>query len=155
MIYISHRGNINGRIEEAENKPEYIDDTIILGFDVEIDVWYIDGKWWLGHDGPQYEIDFDWIDDRSARLWVHCKNKQAVEYLIENDYEAANINWFWHEEDTMTLTSFNYVWAYPGKQPIKKSIAVMPEIYNDDISKCSGICSDVIQKYKNENISTN
>ncbi len=148
MIYISHRGNINGRIEDSENKPEYIDDTIILGFDVEIDVWYIDSKWWLGHDGPQYEIDFDWMDNRSHKLWIHCKNKQAVEYLIENDYEAANINWFWHENDTMTLTSFNYVWAYPGKQPIKKSIAVMPEINKDDISKCGGICSDYIKDYK-------
>ena len=148
MIYISHRGNINGRIEDSENKPEYIDDTIQLGFDVEIDVWYIDGKWWLGHDGPQYEIDFEWMDNRSHKLWIHCKNKQAVEYLVENDYEAANINWFWHEEDTMTLTSFNYVWAYPGKQPIKKSIAVMPEINKDDISKCSGICSDYIKDYK-------
>ncbi len=150
MIYIAHRGNINGKIEEDENKPEYIDTAIQLGFDVEIDVWYIDGKWWLGHDGPQYEIDFDWMDNRSHKLWVHCKNKQAVEYLIENDYEAANINWFWHEEDTMTLTSFNYVWAYPGKQPIKKSIAVMPEINNDDVSKCIGICSDIIKKYKDE-----
>jgi hypothetical protein len=148
MIYISHRGNINGRIEDSENKPEYIDDTIQLGFDVEIDVWYIDGKWWLGHDGPQYEIDFDWMDNRSHKLWIHCKNKQAVEYLVENDYEAANINWFWHENDTMTLTSFNYVWAYPGKQPIKKSIAVMPELNNDDITKCAGICSDYIQDYK-------
>ncbi len=148
MIYISHRGNINGRIEDSENKPEYIDDTIQLGFDVEIDVWYIDGKWWLGHDGPQYEIDFEWMDNRSHKLWIHCKNKQAVEYLVENDYEAANINWFWHENDTMTLTSFNYVWAYPGKQPIKKSIAVMPEINNDDTTKCAGICSDYINDYK-------
>ncbi len=148
MIYISHRGNINGRIEDSENKPEYIDDTIQLGFDVEIDVWYIDGKWWLGHDGPQYEIDFEWMDNRSHKLWIHCKNKQAVEYLVENDYEAANINWFWHENDAMTLTSFNYVWAYPGKQPIKKSIAVMPEINKDDISKCGGICSDYIKDYK-------
>jgi len=151
MIYISHRGNIDGKKPHLENKTEYIDTAIQLGFDVEVDVWYIDGTWWLGHDGPQYEIDLDWLDDRSDRLWVHCKNKQAVEYLVENDYEAANINWFWHEEDTMTLTSFNYVWAYPGKQPIKKSIAVMPEMYKDDISYCIGICSDVIQKYKNEN----
>ncbi len=150
MIYISHRGNIDGKKPHLENKTEYIDTAIRLGFDVEVDVWYIDGKWWLGHDGPQYEIDLDWLDDRSDRLWVHCKNKQAVEYLVENDYEAANINWFWHEEDTMTLTSFNYVWAYPGKQPIKKSIAVMPEMYKDDISQCIGICSDVIEKYKNE-----
>jgi hypothetical protein len=133
MIYISHRGNVNGRIEEAENKPEYIDDTLQMGFDVEVDVW---------------EIDFEWLDSRSSRLWVHCKNKQAIEFFIENDYESANINYFWHEEDTMTLTSFNYVWVYPGKQPIKKSIAVMPEIHNDDITKCSGICSDYIQDYK-------
>ena len=148
MIYISHRGNVDGKKPHLENQPKYIDETISMGFDVEIDVWYIDNKWWLGHDGPQYEIDFDWLDDRSDRLWVHCKNKQAVEYLLENDYEAANINWFWHEEDTMTLTSFNYVWVYPGKQPVKGSIAVMPEINDDDISKCAGICSDFIEKYK-------
>lgn len=148
MILISHRGNINGRIEEAENKPEYIEDTIRLGFDVEVDVRYIDGKWWLGHDGPQYEIDLNWIEDRSEKLWVHCKNKEAVEYFIENDFKSANINWFWHEEDTMTLTSYGYVWVYPGKQPIKGSIAVMPEIHNDVVSQCVGICSDVIQNYK-------
>jgi hypothetical protein len=34
MIYISHRGNINGRIENVENKPEYVNDTILLGYDV-------------------------------------------------------------------------------------------------------------------------
>ena len=148
MIYISHRGNINGRIEEAENKPEYIDDTISMGFDVEIDVWYIDGEWWLGHDGPQYPIELEWIDKRSNKLWVHCKNIQAVEYFNENDWEYKDINWFWHQEDTLTLTSFGYVWVYPGKQPISKSIAVMPEINNDDISKCIGICSDIIESYK-------
>jgi len=37
--------------------------------------------------------------------------------------------------------------AYPGKQPIKDSIAVMPELYNDDLSLCIGICSDYISKY--------
>ena len=150
MIYISHRGNINGRIEEAENKPEYIDDTILLGFDVEIDVWYINGEWWLGHDEPQYQIDFDWIDSRSDRLWIHCKNIEAVEYFYENENECREINWFWHENDTLTLTSYGYIWAYPGKQPIKKSIAVMPEIHMDNINVCMGICSDYIQKYKDE-----
>ena len=150
MIYISHRGNINGRIEEAENKPEYIIDTLRLGYDVEIDVWYINGEWWLGHDEPQYPIDFDWIDSRSDRLWIHCKNIEAVEYFYENENECREINWFWHENDTLTLTSYGYIWAYPGKQPIKKSIAVMPEIHMDNINVCMGICSDYIQKYKDE-----
>jgi hypothetical protein len=151
MIYISHRGNIEGKKPHLENKPEYIEDTIRLGFDVEVDVWYIDGDWWLGHDEPQYQIDLDWIDSKSDKLWVHCKNTQAVEYFVENEDDCKDINWFWHEEDTLTLTSYGYIWAYPGKQPIKNSIAVMPERGNDDVSKCMGICSDVIKKYKDEN----
>lgn len=148
MILISHRGNINGRIEEAENRPDYIQDTIRLGYDVEIDVWYIDGEWWLGHDKPQYQIDLEWLQQRSHNLWVHCKNTKAVEYFYENENDCKDINWFWHEEDKLTLTSYGYIWVYPGKQPIEKSISVLPEIYNDDVSKCLGICSDYIEKYK-------
>jgi hypothetical protein len=55
---------------------------------------------------------------------------------------------FWHQKDDVTLTSQGYIWAYPGKQPLKNSIAVLPERNNDDTSQCSGICSDVIEKYK-------
>ena len=134
MIYIAHRGNVNTKIESLENQPEYIDEALRLGYDVEIDVWYKDREWWLGHDEPQYPIEFEWINKRSHKLWVHCKNIEAVEYLNENEVGCKDINWFWHEEDTLTLTSFAYIWAYPGKQPIKRSIAVMPEINNDDIS---------------------
>lgn len=141
MILISHRGNINGRIEDAENKPDYIEDTIRLGFDVEIDVWFKDGGFYLGHDQPQYEVDYKFLVNES--LWCHAKN---VDALLEMKKYA--IHYFWHEEDTLTLTSKNYIWAYPGKQPIKRSIAVMPELYNDDISLCIGICSDHILKYK-------
>jgi hypothetical protein len=48
----------------------------------------------------------------------------------------------------VALTSKNYIWAYPGKQPIKGSIAVMPEVHNDDLDNCIGICSDYINDYK-------
>jgi hypothetical protein len=61
----------------------------------------------------------------------------------------GGFNYFWHEEDTITLTSHNYMWVYPGKQPIKNSIAVMPEIYNDILNACLGVCSDYIKNYKN------
>jgi hypothetical protein len=148
MILISHRGNINGRIEEAENKPEYIDDTLRMGFDVEVDVWYVDGYWWLGHDEPQYQIEFEWLDNRSEKLWIHCKNIPAVEYFYENENDCKDINWFWHEEDTLTITSYGYIWVYPGKQPIRGSIAVMPEINNDNVLLCKGVCSDYIKQYK-------
>ena len=147
MRLISHRGNVNGRIIDSENSPEYIDDTLKLGYDVEIDVWYVDDEFWLGHDKPEYQIDDDWIYKRSDKLWVHCKNKELVEYFVINEWDTKEINWFWHEQDTLTLTSFGYIWVYPGKQPIKNSIAVLPELNNDDTSQCIGICSDVIEKY--------
>ena len=50
MVLISHRGNINGPILEMENKPDYIDKAINLGYEVEIDVWYENDKLWLEDD---------------------------------------------------------------------------------------------------------
>jgi hypothetical protein len=150
MKYISHRGNINGKIESVENHPNYIYDTIVNGYDVEIDVWYVDGNLWLGHDEPQYEIELDWLVKQSPFLWIHCKNTEALSYFSQYNIGNNTFNFFWHEEDTATLTSKGYIWAYPGKQPIEGSIAVMPEIHNDNISKCWGICSDYVKKYKDE-----
>ena len=145
MILISHRGNIDGRIIEKENTTTYIDDAIKLGYDVEIDVWYINSKFYLGHDKSEYEISYDWIIDRCEKLWVHCKNVECMNILLD-----TKLNCFWHENDTITLTSKNYIWAYPGKQPIKNSIAVLPEINDDDISQCIGVCSNNVLEIKNK-----
>jgi hypothetical protein len=70
-----------------------------------------------------------------------------MEYFVKGGYD---FNFFWHETDTVTLTSKKYIWAYPTKQPILNSIAVMPELYKDNIIGCIGVCSDYIEKYKNE-----
>ena len=43
MILISHRGNLNGKTDD-ENKPKYIEEAFSQGFDVEVDVWYIDNQ---------------------------------------------------------------------------------------------------------------
>jgi len=144
MILISHRGNITGPIIEAENNPNYIDNAIKAGFDVEIDIWILNNNIWLGHDKNQYEINLKWLEDRFSKLWIHCKNIDAILYF---KYLKYPINYFWHEKDTITMTSKGYIWAYPGKQPIKESIAVLPELYKDNISKCIGICSDYIINY--------
>jgi hypothetical protein len=147
MILISHRGNINGRMESWENEPTYLDLAISKEYDIEVDVWCVDGVLYLGHDKPQYGVDFRWFRDRITKLWVHCKNIEAVLFFKTCQYE---FNYFWHETDTITLTSNGHIWAYPGKQPIKNSIAVMPEINNDNTIDCLGICSDYIEKYQNK-----
>jgi hypothetical protein len=143
MILISHRGNLNGKIPNNENHPEYIDEALHAGFDVEIDMWWVDGRIYLGHDEPQFEVDDKWLTERMNNLWVHCKNVELLNWI-----RSTSLHWFWHEEDTLTLTSKGYVWVYPGKQPIVGSIAVMPEIHDEDVSKCIGVCSDIISSYK-------
>jgi hypothetical protein len=145
MKLIAHRGNINGRSESYENEPNYIDLAIKKGYDVEVDVWYKDEILWLGHDKPDYGVDFRWFRDRISKLWIHCKNIEAVNYFKDCQYE---FNYFWHQEDDIALTSLNHIWAYPGKQPIKNSIAVMPELNKDDVSTCLGVCSDFVENYK-------
>ena len=144
MILISHRGNINGKNVERENHPTYIDEAIALGYDVEIDIWMIEGVILLGHDEPQYGVTQHWLNERYSKLWIHCKNIEAMEWFDS----IGNFNYFWHENDTMTLTSHDWIWVYPGKQPIKNSIAVMPETHKEDTSQCIGICSDYIENYK-------
>ena len=147
MILISHRGNIDGKKPHLENSPSYIDEAIELGYDVEVDLWLVNDKFYLGHDEPQYEIDFKWIEDRDDRLWVHCKNTESVIELYKMD---EGVNFFWHQEDLLTITSAGYLWVYPGNQPLDNTISVLPELYNEDVSKCIGICSDYIIKYKTQ-----
>jgi len=145
MKLIAHRGNTNGRFESYENEPNYIDTAIKKGFDVEIDVWYVNNQIYLGHDKPEYGINFRWLRDRLNKLWIHCKNIEAVLFFKECEYD---FNYFWHENDTITLTSHNFIWVYPNKQSIKNSISVLPELNESDTDNCIGICSDYIIKYK-------
>jgi len=142
MILISHRGNLNGPNEDRENSPYYIMEAIAEGYDVEVDLWWVDGKVYLGHDKPQYEVSDEWLGERIDKLWVHCKNVESLNWI-----RNTSLHYFWHEQDTLTLTSKNYMWVYPSKQPIIGSIAVMPEIHNDNILNCLGVCSDFIKRY--------
>jgi len=142
MKLISHRGNINGRLPEQENNPDYILSAIKSGFDVEVDVWYEKSKLYLGHDEPTHFIDIGFL--KSDKLWCHCKNIDALYFLLEN-----KIHCFFHDQDKATLTSQGYIWTYPGQKLTEKSICVMPEKSSWSIpGDISGICSDYISNFK-------
>jgi hypothetical protein len=146
MILISHRGNINGPIPEAENRPDYILDTLKMGYDVEIDVWFENGKFMLGHDKPQYEFPFELLDKNYPKLWVHCKNMDALSVLNNLDPSGNKVNYFMHESDLGVLTSKGYIWS---TNLFNRGILVMPELFDKQpIESTLGICSDYIQNYK-------
>lgn len=144
MKIISHRGNLDGPIFEKENHPDYILNAIDAGFDVEIDLWKIETKLFLGHDEPKYLIDVDFLNKNRKRIWIHSKNLESLHFLLQ-----TNLNFFWHQSDQFTLTSNNYIWTYPDQKITNKSIIVA--LKYEKINEIPyGICTDYPYKYKND-----
>ena len=147
MIFISHRGCLNGPNINIENNPNQILKVLNLNFDVEVDIWYSKNKWWLGHDKPYYYVDNTFIHKHG--LWLHCKNAEALNELEEfrNWDRYTNLNYFYHQNDDYTLTSKGWIWIYPGKQLIKNSVCVRP-YKGQDWSNCYAVCADNIKELR-------
>ncbi len=144
MIQIAHRGNIHGRNELRENHPSYVLNAIDLGYDVEIDVWLIGYGLYLGHDAPQYGIEYSFLTDNAIHLWIHCKNIEALAFLSDNIF----FNMFYHKDD-IVITTKGYLWTAPGFPITDRSIAVMPELSDGwDIHDALGVCTDFPVRYK-------
>ena len=152
MKIIAHRANIYGPIPSIENKPKQIDICINQGYEVEIDVRF-DPKteiFWLGHDKPEYSVNWAWLEKRAKNIWIHCKDINSLNVLSQN---SSNYHYFWHQNDDYTLTSKKFIWTYPGKSYTEKSIIVMPEWEKIDWNilkktNCYGICTDYPSKLK-------
>ncbi len=141
MKIISHRGNLLGPNTCKENSLESITQAIEKGFDVEIDIRFIDGHFYLGHDAPTYKITLSELESIKNKLWIHCKNFYALDEMYGSDF-----NYFFHHGDDHTLTSKGYIWTYPGKEQGKNNILVCPEykMSIEEVLKLDswGICSD-------------
>jgi glycerophosphoryl diester phosphodiesterase len=143
MKIISHRGNLNGPNSITENSILAITAALDKGFDVEIDVWFKNGKWYLGHDKPTYSVDESFL--KNKKLWCHAKNLDALNLMLKNN----KIHCFWHQNDDFTLTSKKYIWTYPDKDTTSNSIIVL--IKKQKIpQKTFGICTDFPLLYINE-----
>jgi hypothetical protein len=144
MIKIAHRGNTKGPNKDRENAPGYLKEAIRSGYHIEVDVWVIDNKIFLGHDNPQYQVDIIFLNEIKPYSWFHCKNLNAILYFINN---RKNDRFFWHQSDDFTLTSNGYIWTYPEKKITEKSIIVDLDIINKNKylnNKVYGICSDYV-----------
>lgn len=143
MKIIAHRGNIAGRNPKYENHPDYILDAIHAGYEAEIDVWWKDGRWFLGHDSPEYSTSSSFLENK--KLWCHAKNFEALEIMLKN----SKIHCFWHQKDDYTMTSQGYIWTYPGKTIGASSVIVKPEENDFLISPhAHGVCTNFSAKVK-------
>lgn len=155
-IIIAHRGLLDGPDTVLQNRPDQVMKAFGFGFQVEIDVWYIDGKWFLGHDGPEHSVDWSFMYDNSNQLWIHCKNLDAF-FKLKSDI-THQLNYFFHDSDAVVFTSKHHVWTYFGKRETmhKSSVCVMPEVnYQWDeivqmarLDQWAAICTDYPRKLK-------
>jgi len=156
MYIIAHRGNVDGPNPERENSPDYIDEALKLGYDVEVDLRSKNGELYLGHDNPQYPVNLEWLQRNQEKLWIHCKDRESLEYCSSVDF---NLHYFYHDTDAYVLTSKGYGMVLVGQFPYNNSIIVLPEsigYYNkyeeryDKILSTKGICTDNCNYYRRE-----
>lgn len=143
MKIISHRGNLNGPDFETENTLNQYELALSKGFEIEIDVWKIHGSTvWIGHDSGDSVMPKSFLEENSNKLWVHAKSLSAVESLRF----MHGINWFWHENDKMTITSKGYIWCYPGTY-IDGGISVVSSREFQTDHDILGICTDYAMNF--------
>lgn len=141
-LVISHRGNISGPKSCEENTHETILHAMALGYDVEIDLWRSENQLFLGHDGPEHETTYTFLSSYYHRLWIHCKNLEALEWCIRKGLRC-----FSHDKDDAVLVSDKSIWRYPTYNLYvgEDTIIVLPEkCFTDDnqYNKCRGFCTD-------------
>jgi hypothetical protein len=146
MILISHRGNTNGPSILNENSPNYIDKTISLGYEVEVDLRIHNNEFWLGHDYPQYRVDLLWMQQRNQNIWFHCKDKDSVLRLLNLNLK---FKFFCHQNDDFTLTSTGHLWVHNTEGILNKN-CIVPLITESEVLKYNkmdifGICTDFVE----------
>lgn len=146
MILISHRGNIEGINPEFENQPHYIQNAMLLGYDVEIDVRMKNGELYLGHDYPQYLIEIDWLLNSKNSLWIHTKDFESLDLLIDKGLRV-----FFHEQEKQTIIgNTNLIWSHDLRSTGSKSIIPLldRESINNNghlLQNVYGVCSDYLE----------
>ena len=151
MKLISHRGNIKGIVSDKENRPSYIDSAIQLGLEVEVDVRYVDGNFWLGHDTADYVVTADWLKMRSKFLWLHCKDINAAHKLKDID---AEMKYFCHTSDPYVITSTGHLWVHDLNTNLNTNCIIPLLSLSDELNYKGNIvyavCTDYVSYYKHK-----
>lgn len=140
---IRHRNRYNGASKD-DNNPYWINAAVLEGWSVEIDLRYHRGKLYLGHDGPDYKIDLDFLVQHKKNLWIHAKDIKTLHWLTGT---CCDLNYFFHDHDDCCLTSKKFIWCMPGQKYIPPNGIRLDFSTNPDYSgNIYAVCVDYIKK---------
>jgi hypothetical protein len=140
--WILHRGLISGPDSALENHEALLKQRLEMGWEVEVDVWSLDGVLWLGHDRPTTRLE-DISLLAHPGVWVHLKNLEAASKLP--DFAHC----FIHDTDPAVFTSKGFLWCYPGNlvTEYNRCVIVLPERAGFKfplLGKVKAVCSDYL-----------
>lgn len=139
MKAIAHRANINGP-SEWENTIGNVLLALNQGLDVEIDVWKLPDEnfFRLGHDEPRMNesVNLDFL--KNEKIWCHCKNKEAFQFLKE----IPEVNAFEHGDESMVVTSRGHNW-YHSRHTIPNGVnVILGDKFPPKVETFFGVCTD-------------
>jgi glycerophosphoryl diester phosphodiesterase len=146
MIFISHRGNLNGVNSDKENTIPYIEECLSQGFDCEVDIrMRDDGVPCLGHDSPDHPVTEQWIRKNAEWLWIHVKDYDSLMWLMEY---CPDCRYFCHESDRYTLISNGMIWSHDLSNRMN-SRCVIPLLSKESVDAYGqkgfgAVCSDFV-----------
>ena len=142
LILIAHRGNIDGRVEDKENTPGYLESALKAGYNVSCDVGMLHGAFVLPTPGGYHKLPYAFLSN--PRMWFRTADPVTLDALC-----AANAHAVPASVD-VTLTSVHYLWCMPDAVLTPRSIAVFPELAKPDwlhAAEPAGLCSNEISRY--------
>ena len=138
---IAHRGLIDGPNHQAENSMTTITEWCRQGRASEIDIWWHQGRFWIGHDEPREPVSPEFL--RSEYLWIHAKNPAALYHLQKLSNEKGwGLRIFYHTDEDYVLTTTGDTIIYPGLPDMEGWTYMMPEMASMIPSVAAKICSD-------------
>lgn len=160
MIFISYRGVYDGNNFEDENTPNQIGKAMSAGYNVMIDVWKVDDKFYLGNEQPLTEVTAKYLQNK--RFWLNARNAEMQTYLTIQPHSLyPNYFWFPYMPPPPYVEASNGKLITPGTVPINNSSVVyLPEISDTGLFstvklKCFGITSSYlsfIRRMRNEGV---
>jgi hypothetical protein len=143
---IAHRGLLKGPDSSIENKVECIKRNCMNGIISEIDIWYENGLYKIGHDSPGDEISYDFLYNYRQLLLIHSKNVDTFAHFHELRYhKGIDFHYFYHTEEEVVYTSRGYIIPYPGVTVHNGWIHMMPEnkkCIGSIVKRPAMICTD-------------
>lgn len=141
-ILIAHLGNLDGRDEEQENTPAYIQSALKQGYAVCCEVVYVHGAFVLPTKAGCKPLPSSLLSNQE--VWFRANDAATIDALCGVNAHVIPGG------AQIALTSVHYLWCMPGADLTPRSIAVYPEHANPgwlEAGEPAGLCSNEISRY--------